>query len=990
MTNKLVGVLLRFREDPIAFLADIEAMFCQVRASPEHCDLLRFLWFKDGDYDKPTEEYQMLIHLFGATSSPSCAGFCLRKVAEEFEDEFSPETIETIRKNFYVDDCLKSVSDTKTAVQLIQELCEALSRRSFRLTKFISNSKEVLTAVPETERARSVVSLDLEELPVERALGVEWNVEKDTFEFRVIRRKRVFTRRGILSDVSSLYDPMGFAAPFVLPAKRLLQQLCKDKVGWDEEIPQEVLDAWERWLNDLPKLVKISVPRCFKPSYDAQLRCIQLHHFADASFDGYGVVSYLRFTDTENRVHCSLVMGKSRVAPIKPTTIPRLELTAATVAVKQDVQIREELDLKIESVLFWTDSTCVLQYINNEASRFKTFVANRIAIIHENSIPSQWRYVSSKVNPADFASRGLRPSDEQEINLWINGPEFLQKDEPSWPVRPKGVNVLPDEDLEWKRKVEIYETQVRKDHPLDSFIQYYSSWYRLLKGIAWLLRFLGFIQNACGAKDSQEADPSSDASQRRVIGAGKQPLTVEELQTAKIRLIRYIQRVEFPDEVARLESNSKGARRTGPVVKKSSRLSALAPFVGEHGMVRVGGRLNRAKISFDAKHPVVIPRKHHVVDLLIRHYHEKEGHSGVRTVLTAIQQEYWILQGRSRIRWIINKCFRCRKMYASPCEQIMAPLPTSRVTACENPFASTGVDYFGPLMVKRGRSMVKRYGCVFTCLAIRAVHVEIAHSLDAESFLCAFSRFTARRGLPTNMYSDNGTNFVGASGILKDEFSNIWSDKEQSKIYNRLRQKGVTWHFNPPLASHAGGVWERIIRSIRRILTALTTEQTLDDETLSTLLAEVERILNDRPLVRGEGQVDDLDPLTPSKLLLLRSNSCLPLGVFVGADRFGRRWRQAQMLANSFWKRWISEYLPTLQLRQKWRKGARNVEVNDLVLLVDSDCPRGRWPMAIVEEVFPDEHGTVRQVNVRTNNGKFKRDIRKLCMLEETKIDGDR
>ena len=264
-----------------------------------------------------------------------------------------------------------------------------------------------------------------------------------------------------------------------------------------------MLNAWERWLNNLPKLVKVSVPRCFKPSYDAQLRCIQLHHFADASFDGYGIVSYLRFTDTESRVHCSLVMGKSRVAPIKPTTIPRLELTAATVAVKQDVQIR----VKTESVLFWTDSTCVLQYINNEASRFKTFVANRIAIIHENSSPSQWRYVSSKVNPTDFASRGLRPSDEQEINLWINGPEFLQKDESSWPVRPKGVNVLPDEDLEWKRKVEIYETQVRKDHPLDFFIQYYSSWYRQLKGIAWLLPFLCFIQNACGAKDAQEADP---------------------------------------------------------------------------------------------------------------------------------------------------------------------------------------------------------------------------------------------------------------------------------------------------------------------------------------------------------------------------------------------------------------------------------------------------------------------------------------------------
>ena len=273
-------------------------------------------------------------------------GVCLRKVAEESKEDFSPETIETIRKNFYVDDCLKSVSNTQTAIQLIQELCEMLSRGSVRLTKFVSNSKEVLTSIPETERAQSVVrstSISIPRfLPVERALGMEWNVQKDTFGLRVIRRKRTLTRRGIFSDVSSLYDPLGFAAPFVLPVKRLLQQLCKDKVGWDEEIPREVLDAWERWLNDLPKLVNISVPRCFKPSHSAELGCIQLHHFADASFDGYGVVSYLRFTDMENGIHCSLVREKSRVAPIKPTTIPRVELTAATVAVKQDIQIREQ------------------------------------------------------------------------------------------------------------------------------------------------------------------------------------------------------------------------------------------------------------------------------------------------------------------------------------------------------------------------------------------------------------------------------------------------------------------------------------------------------------------------------------------------------------------------------------------------------------------------------------------------------------------------
>lgn len=275
----------------------------------------------------------------------------------------------------------------------------------------MSNDVNVLSSIPESERAQSVVNLDLDEVPVERALGVEWNVQEDVFKFRVIERKKAAMRRGILSDVSSMYDPLGFAAPFILPAKRLLQEFFKIKIGWDEDISRNMLEVWERWLNDLPHLQRITVPRYFKSHWLGQVKSVQLHHFSDASSDGYDTVSYLRFVDVNDKVHCALVMGKSRVAPMKPTTIPRLELTAATLAVKQHRQIYKELDLDVNSVTFWTDSTCILLYINNEASRFKTFVANRVAIIHSDSSPSWWRYVDTKANPADYASRGLRPTN---------------------------------------------------------------------------------------------------------------------------------------------------------------------------------------------------------------------------------------------------------------------------------------------------------------------------------------------------------------------------------------------------------------------------------------------------------------------------------------------------------------------------------------------------------------------------------------------------
>ena len=326
----------------------------------------------------------------------------------------------------------------------------------------------------------------------------------------------------------------------------------------------------------------------------------------------------------------------------------------------------------------------------------------------------------------------------------------------------------------------------------------------------WLIRFINYLRGST-------PPDTSTPGRGDVFGAGVGPVTVDELRSERIRLIRYGQERAFPDEITSVKRRSSSRSSSKIFLRKSSKLAALSPFLADDGLLRVGGRLDRASISFDAKYPAIVLSKHHLAELLIRQYHEQEGHSGVRAVLSAIQREFWILLGRSRIRWIIGKCLQCRKRYALPCEQIMAPSSAARVTVPDYPFALAGNYYSGLLMVKRGRSQVKRYGCIFTCLAMRAVHIEVAHFLDAESFLCALIRFTARRGVPNEIFSDNGTNFIGASGILKEEFKKLQSSESQAKINDRLRMKEVTWHFNPPLASHTGGVWERMIRSINRV-----------------------------------------------------------------------------------------------------------------------------------------------------------------------------
>ena len=361
----------------------------------------------------------------------------------------------------------------------------------------------------------------------------------------------------------------------------------------------------------------------------------------------------------------------------------------------------------------------------------------------------------------------------------------------------------------------------------------------------------------------ERSSTSPKASSTRSDRFTRGPLQVKEIRAATKAIVRHIQRRAFPREHEALEMAKRdtipgnpnklvlcgkeriphsmigrqaSGRKLSKAVGHSCALRKLNPILVD-GVIRVGGRLERAPISFITKHPMILPPKHHVTELVIRHYHHQEGHSGARQVLSTIQQKFWIIRGPAAVRRILGKCVDCRKRNARPCEQIMAPLPAVLVTPFRPPFTSVGVDYFGPLIVKQRRSHVRRYGCIFACLVMRAVHIDIAHSLDTESFLGAFTRFTSRRGRPKELYSDNGTNFKGADAVLKEEFAKLATVDAQGRIRDHLRRNHTEWHFNPPVANHTGGVWERMIRSTRQILKALLKEQLVDDETLLTFMA---------------------------------------------------------------------------------------------------------------------------------------------------------
>ncbi|XP_014676130.1 PREDICTED: uncharacterized protein LOC106816087 [Priapulus caudatus] len=352
------------------------------------------------------------------------------------------------------------------------------------------------------------------------------------------------------------------------------------------------------------------------------------------------------------------------------------------------------------------------------------------------------------------------------------------------------------------------------------------------------------------------------------------PLTVHDIAAAEMEIIRYIQRTSFNDALL-----------------KSSNIRKLAPMTSRDNIICVGGRLANTTLSAEAKHPWILPNRHPVVDLIIRHYHVTTGHSGIERTLGEIRQRFWIVKGRAAVKHVIFRCIPCRRMRASLESQRMADLPKDRVTPGLAPFTMVGVDFFGPFMVKRARSEVKRYGCLFTCLTTRAVHIEVCHSLETDFFINALQRFISRRGNPVEVRSDNVTN-RGGEKVLRLSIRE-WN---QGKIQDFLCQKEIKWIFNPPTASHMGGVWEIKIRTIRSILNSLLDQQPLNDEGLVTLMCIVEGIMNGRPITKLSDDPRDAAPLTPNHLLVLRSGPSFPPGIFVKQDVYRKQWHQVQYL----------------------------------------------------------------------------------------------
>ncbi|XP_067301419.1 uncharacterized protein [Pseudorasbora parva] len=934
LTNGLTGVLCRFRKHPVALMCDIEKMFHRFHVIQEDRDYLRFLWWANGDTDTEPREYRMKVHLFGASSSPGCANYGLKYLASMNESEY-PLAASFIRNHFYVDDGLISLESVEMAIKLVEEAQAVCAKGKLYLHKFISNNREVLESISMGDRAAEVKNVDFHHdyLPVQNVLGVRWDVESDAFTFNVVFDDKPSTRRGILSLVASVYDPLGFLAPFVISGKKVLQEMCHKGIGWDEPLPIELRPRWESWLKDLSNLGKIRIPRCFVPPNFGKILKTELHHFSDASSQGYGQCSYIRLV-SESKVHCALVMGKARVAPIKVVTIPRLELTAAVISAAVSSMLKEELALQVEREYFWTDSQVVLGYINNEARRFHVFVANRVQRIRETTDPRQWYYINTGENPADHASRGL--TVEELINSdWLIGPRFLWEEEV---VAKQGMLELLVGDPEVKA-VQVLRTEIKIQVDFQQQLSRFSKWTTAVNVIARIQRL---------ARKSKTPEP----------------LSVEERRMASFTLIQLAQQDAFKEELYVLSQESGRLRSNHPLYQ-------LDPFM-QDGIMRVGGRLRRASASLELRNPAILPRNGVITSLILAHYHQKIQHQGRGQTLNELRANgFWIIGGSKVVAQYIRQCVPCRRARRPPEQQRMADLPRDR-TDPSPPFTYCGMDCFGPFYTKQGRKVYKRYGLLFTCLCSRAVHIEMLEDMTTDAFINALRCFIAIRGAVRHIRSDQGSNFIGAKSELKKALKEV----SKERVAEYLATKQCDFCLNTPSSSHAGGVWERQIRTVRSVMGSVLAQNAgrLNDASLRTFFYEAMSIVNNRPLtVDGLSDPTSLEPLTPNHLLTMKSSVPLPPpGAFVKEDLYAkRRWRQVQFLSEQFWSRWRIEYLANISLRQRWHTPRRNVQMGDVVIVKEGEVPRNEWRLARVLEVYKDDDGLVRKVKIQMGDQKL-------------------
>ncbi len=964
----LYDILLRFRENRIALVGDIEKAFLNVSVDKSDRDCLRFLWL-----EKPPDMSRIVIYrfcrvVFGLNASPFLLNATLRHHIKGYT-EVDPEFVRKLTESFYVDDFVGGGATSEEVKDLYGKTCTRMSEGGFKLRKWLTNDcsvrekiqtdsvakepvKEIERHVSEEDDSYAKSSLHM---PMgskgQKVLGLAWDFDEDTvsLDLEAIAKRAeglAATKRNTLKLLAGIFDPLGIIGPATITAKILFQDACRMKIGWDEPLDGAIKKAVEMWIESLIECRQITIKRCVYEHVREEVLECSLHGFADASKKGYCAVTYLVYT-TQMGKRSKMLTSKTRVAPLKQLSIPRLELLACLILARLICTIKNALSsqVSIQNVKLWSDSMTALHWMQNQGE-WKQFVRHRVNEILQLSNKSDWRHCPSEQNPADIGSRGISAIELRDSELWWYGPSWLVEPENRWPAEK--LTGPTAESNEETRKAAVLP--VLSDTPqgieIVMEISVYSTLQRLYRVTAWVKRFCFNISRR-------------DKSDRRL---GK--LNLEEIVASESDWVKAAQRE----------------------LKKRDDYQQLVKKFGlqrdQEGIVRCKGRLEYSELHPDAKEPIILPKDHQFTVLQIKECHARVLHSGVRSTLAELRSRFWVLKGRQAVKNVLNRCVVCKKMEGRPFSSpSAASLPDFRVNAAP-PFSKTGVDFAGPLFVKgKSGEMRKVHIALFTCCVTRAVHLELVEDLSVETFKWCLRKFIARKGVPQLIVSDNAKTFKGVERELRVLFSH-------PQVKEEMQDRRIQWRFNVERAPWWGGFFERMIGSVKRCLRKVLGNARLSFAELSTVLSEVEATLNSRPLTYDYDNPSE-EVLTPAHLIFGRRLTTLPESREVEEDiGCKRRYRYVNERLEHFWRRWHKEYLTDLRESHDCNanKAAKEPKVGDVVVVFEDGAKRNSWKMAVIERLIRGKDNKVRGANVRViSKGKIvrlNRPVQKLYPIE--------
>ena len=976
--DDLVSILLRFRHHNYVLSADVAKMYRQIEIKKDERAMQRILWRTDDN--SPIKVYELNTVTYGTASAPFLATRCLHEIGQECKVQY-PRTSNVILHDFYVDDLLSGAQTIDEATQLKHELNTTLEAYGLELRKWASNDVRIIQDDGKMNNHDICIHGDKDP----KTLGLVWDSRNDILKYTVKGTDlRKITKRTILSITAQIFDPLGLVSPAIIKAKVLMQKLWTLKLDWDESLPQDIHTEWTQIYQEIMNINEIVIPRhALSTSYKG----LEFHGFCDASEIAYGACIYICSINKDGTRNVQLLCAKSRVAPLKATSIPRLELLGALLLAQLSHKVLTACNANKNQWHFWTDSMVVLAWIKSTSKKWKTFVANRTAEIQELT-NERWKHVESAHNPADLISRGVSTTNLRESNLWWNGPSWLSFNKNYWPVsstddiqdtseQRKIVHSFILKQISEERADEVPVNQLSSE-----YFERFSSFTRIVRTTAYIFRFY----NNCKGKTSTKTTADSNSKTDEIIDKGV-PLCTSELDFSRLRLIKIAQFQTFYKEISELKNSRRNVFQL-----KNSKLNQLHPFLDDSGYLRVGGRLSNAKMSFDEKHPMILAANHKLTHLLIRYEHKRLLHAGCQAVINSLRKRYWPLTGKNIVKKILRECVICFKVRPSESTYIMGDLPSIRVTPMRA-FYNCGVDFAGPFYIKekaRSRVPIKAYMCIFVCLVTKAVHIELSVDLSTEAFVKCLKRFFSRRGMCKNLYCDNGTNFVGAKNELVEVNRMLKDSNFQNNVTDFLSNISIDWHFIPPHAPNFGGVWESAVKSAKYHLKRVVGETRLTYEEFYTVLTQIEACLNSRPLSPLSNDPNDLTPLTPGHFLIGDALTAHPQADLrnINMHRLNR-YQHLEQMTQHFWQRWHQEYLSQLQYRPK-KKGSKMSTINPgtLVLIKEDNSPPLSWPLGRITELHPGKDGVTRVVSIQVARGIIKRPVTRICILPINAKDG--